>query len=378
MAHNTNKPCRIASYCTSVAWGGLEMNVLRFLKWMRQRGWDTHLFTRPDARMFEQAPKWGVDATVVNSRMKTGDLVNAWRLSLLLKRNRIDRLIIHQSRDMFVGVFAKKFSGGRVTLIYSQHMHIGGDKKDAFHSWLYKHFDAWVTPVQWLADRVLEKTTLNPNLIHIIPRGIEMDDFTVNKPTRNEARKRLDLPEDAFVIGIVGRLDPKKCQDVVIKALARVIEAGHDVHLVLVGARTVNEGDDYAASVHKLVPELGLSDRVHFRGHDPEVQYAYAALDIFVLASQSECYGMVTIEAMSSGLPVIGTNDGGTVSLITPEKTGLLVTPKDVDELTAALIRFVEEPEFTRTLAHNAGEEAKTRFSHLSQCEAWERLLPEL
>ncbi|MCP4685699.1 MAG: glycosyltransferase family 4 protein [bacterium] len=350
------------------------MNVLRFLGWMQKRGWEVILYGRPDTRMFVEARRRGLPVRRVYSTLRTGDLVNAWRLARHLRRDGVRRLVVHQSQDYFVGAFARRFSSGFTRLLSSQHMHIGGTKKDVFHSWLYRQFDAWATPVQWLADRVMEKTVVPPEKIHVIPRGIEIERFTANRPGRAEARAHYGLSEDDFVIGLIGRLDPKKCQDVAVKALAAVHASGHRAHLLLVGDQSFNEGDDYAASVHRKVDELGLGEQVHFHPHDKFVERAYAALDIFTMASRSECYGMVTIEAMVSGIPVIGTNDGGTVSLIDHERNGLLVEPRDVDGLAQALLRLIERPDLRDRLRREAQDEAVVKYSHLRQCEAWEAL----
>jgi glycosyltransferase involved in cell wall biosynthesis len=257
-------------------------------------------------------------------------------------------------------------------------MHIGGDKKDVYHTWVHRQFDAWVTPVQWLADRVLEKTAVPKERLHIVPLGIEMARFIENQPDRRAARDRYGLPHDATIVGMVGRLDPKKCQDVVIRAISALRPESPDLHLLVIGEQSHGEGDEYVATVHRLVEELGLVDRVHFRPFEQQVEWAYAPMDVFVLASKSEAYGMVTIEAMASGTPVIGTNDGGTVSLIDHGHNGLLVTPKSVEELTAALKLLLTDRTYALQLALTARREAPARFSHSAQCDAWERLLDSL
>lgn len=369
---------RIASYCSSPSWGGLEMNVLRFLRWMKQRGWSVGYYGPPGARLYAEAQQAGVRTGSVVSRLRSGDPVNAWRLAGKIRRDNVRRLIVHRSQDLFMGVIAKYLAGGSCRLVFHQHMHIGGDKKDFYHAWLYRQIDAFVTPVQWLADRVLDKTSLPGERLHIIPRGVEVERFTTRKPTKAEARERLGLPLDATVIGLVGRLDPKKGQDIVIKALAKVHTAGHRPHLLLVGDQSFGEGDQYTATVHGLVAESNLTDYVHFRPHQKDVEYAYAALDIFVLASKSECYGMVTVEALVSGLPVIGTNDGGTISLIDPGRNGLLVEPRDVDDLTGALMALLNDKQLVQRMSREAGKESAVKYSHQRQCESWEVVLDTL
>jgi len=345
---------------------------------MRARGWKVLFYGDPDTRMYREAAAYNVPGSPVKARLRSGDLVNAWRLACRLEKDKVRWLTVHQSHDLFLGTVARKLTGGVTKLVYSQHMHIGRNKKDLYHRWLYGQLDAFVTPVQWLADRVMEKTCIDPTRLHIIPRGIELSRYLDNFPDKKAARGRFNIPSEAIVIGVVGRLDPKKGQHVAIEALARLRRAGHPVHLMLVGAQTFAEGDAYAERVHSLVKELGLTEFVHFRPHDEEPQWAFAALDIFVLASKSECYGMVTIEALTCGLPVVATNDGGTVSLIESERNGLLVRPMDPDDLAKALTRLLEDPQLGIQLGSEARQRAVATFSHHDQCRAWEALLHDL
>jgi glycosyltransferase involved in cell wall biosynthesis len=368
----------IGSYCSSRSWGGLEMNVLRFLSWMRQRGWETFVYAHPKSRILARAAEFGVPAREVASTFRYGDLKNARRMAKLIRQDNVRVLSLHQSPDMLVGILAKRLSKRYFKLIYSQHMHIGADKKDFFHRWEYRQFDAWITPVQWLADRVLEKTVVPREKIHIIPRGIVLDRFQAEKPDKGEARGRLGLSEQATIVGIIGRLDRKKCQDTLVRAAKRVRDKGHDIHLAIIGDITRNESTGYAGFLRQLVADLDLTDRVTFCPHQREAQYAYAALDIFVLASESETAGMVVLEAFASGLPVIGTAAGGTLSQIQPGENGLLYPPHDDAALADCIERLLTDLDFARRLSDRARQDAINKYSHQKQCEGWERVIGEL
>jgi D-inositol-3-phosphate glycosyltransferase len=371
-------PYRIASYCSSPSWGGLEMNVLHFLRWMRGRGWEAVFYGDPGTRIYRQAADTGILVRPVISHRRFGDFINAWRLARRARQDNVRRLIVHRSPDLFLGVMARCFSRGNTRLIFCQHMHIGKNKKDPYHAWLYRRIDAFVTPVAWLAERVLEKTSVMPKDLHIIPHGIEIERFTAGKPSREAARRRFGLPPDAWVAGLIGRLDPKKGQDMAIKAIAAMHGLGHRPHLLLVGDQSFDEGDDYARGIHRLVDELRMNDYVHFFPHHTDVEWAYAALDVFVLASKSECYGMVTVEALVSGLPVVGTNDGGTISLIDHGRNGFLVEPRNVDALATALTALIENRDQVVRMGASAQKEAVLKYSHVSQCESWERVFEDL
>jgi glycosyltransferase involved in cell wall biosynthesis len=99
---------------------------------------------------------------------------------------------------------------------------------------------------------------------------------------------------------------------------------------------------------------------------------------MFVLASKSETYGMVTIEAMASGLPVIGTAEGGTLDIIAHEKSGLLFSPMNEDELAEAMVLYVTQPELAARLADEAKRVATDRYSYTSQCEGWEKMINKI
>ena len=351
------------------------MNVLRFLRWMADRGWPVILYARPDGALYEHALETGIAARTVAPGIKYGGPRCIYNLARLISGDRLGTLIIHRSRDIPLGVLARKFCRRSPLLIYQQHMHIGGSKRDFMHAWEYRQFDALVTPLPILARQVLEKTVVPADRVHIIPLGIELERYTSDRPTKLEARQRLNIPPAIPLLGIVGRLDPKKGQAVVVRALRRVLDAGEQLSLVMVGARTQGEATGYEAEVRRLIGELHLGDKVYIRDYLPRTEYAFAALDYFALASQSETYGMVTIEAMASRLPVMATASGGTVDIIQPNHNGLLFTPDSDSELAEGLLRYLRAPDFARRIAAQAEQDAMEKYSHEKQCAAWERLI---
>ena len=354
------------------------MNVLRFLRWMAARGWPVFLYGRSDSVLFEHAVGTDIQVRPVNTSTRYGGPGNTIRLARQLSRDQLGFLTIHQSRDILLGVMARWLSRPSPRLLFHQHMQIGGSKRDPFHAWAYRQFDAFITPVPFLARQVLEKTAVPEARIHVIPRGIELERYTFSRPSRVEARARLDLPLSLRLLGIVGRLDPKKGQAVVVRALRRVLDAGEQLALVLVGAKTRGEESGYEAEVRLLIEDLKLTEQVYIRDYIPQTEFAFSALDYFVLASQSETYGMVTVEAMASRLPVIGTASGGTVDLIQPDHNGLLFSPGDDRQLADCLLRYLRDPAFADRMAARAEQDAIEKYSHLKQCLAWEAVFDHL
>ncbi len=378
-----NEPIPSRSYsigllCSSGSWGGLEMNVLRLGGWLNDRGWQVVLYGQQGTRLFREAEKNGLITCHLHSTFKYGDLINARRLARYAIRDNVRRLIINYGKDLFLAVLAKRLSERYFKLIMQQHMHVGGHKKDAFHTWEYKNLDAWIAPLPMFKERLTDYTRLDPEKIHVIPFGIELDRLITNRPDRTAARESLKLPNNAYIAGIVGRLEEKKGQADLIRACHRVHQAGLKLHLAVVGDKTANDPAGFREHLDDLVEKYRLREYVHFRPHQADVSVVYSALDLFVMASHSETYGMVTIEAMASGLPVIGTAAGGTVQIIRDGENGLLVPPQDYVRLSEAIIRLMNNPGLCRDLASRAAIDAVEKYSHLRQVMLVESLMEKL
>ncbi len=336
------------------------------------------MYCRTRSRRCENARGNGIAVRVLNPFGRYGGLFSALRLARYARQDEVGHLLVQTNRDILISALAKSMAGASPKLIYMQHMQIGRVKKDIVHTWEYSRLDAWISPLQILADKVVQMTKIAPDKIHIVPFGVELDRFTAQLPDKQLARKQLNIPETAFVVGTVGRVDRLKGQDILIRACGRVHKAGFPLHLIVVGDRTEGEAAQFAEELQELTQTLGLGACAKFFPHMDEIELVYAAFDIFVLPSHSETYGMVTIEAMASELPVIATKSGGTPGIVCDGKNGLLVEPTDDEELAEALLRLIRDRTLAARLAKQARIDAINRFSHQRVCQLLEELLERL
>ncbi len=128
--------------------------------------------------------------------------------------------------------------------------------------------------------------------------GFDFDRFA-NAPARDEARRQLDLPEDALIIGHVGRFVVEKNHELMIDIVAELDRRSQNVHLVMVGDGSRRE------MVARRASEKGIDDRCHFLGARGDVHRVMAAFDLFLLPSHSEGFGIVAVEAQAAALPVV-------------------------------------------------------------------------
>ena len=367
----------IALLCTTHSLGGIELNVLRFARWMRDRGHRVLIIGSENAPLLRNAAAEEVPHRSLGSPRKYGDLAAARRLASIMREERLDILQLNVTRDLNLGVLVRAVSRMPVRVLHVQHMQFGGTKKDLLHRLQHARLAAWVAPLPWLAAQTRERTTIPSSRIHVIPFGIELEAFR-GLPSRAEARHMLQLPTDIPVLGVVGRLDRGKGQEYLLRAAAMLRDRDMPVHVLLVGEDTRGETQQYGVTLQRLADDLRIRDGVSFHGFSRSVLPAYAAMDCFVLPSLSETYGMVTIEAMAAGRPVVGTHAGGTPEILRDGESGLLVPPRDPASLAETLERLLSDPDRMQRLGRRAQEEAHARFSHHLQCERYETVYGQL
>lgn len=180
-------------------------------------------------------------------------------------------------------------------------------------------------------------------------------------PSPAGARVQLGLSPDGPLIGIVGRLQRWKGMHTLVEAFPAVLARHPDARAVVVGGRHEME-PDYEAHLHARIAALGLEDRVLIAGFQSDVPLWTQAFDVVVHASDREPFGIVVVEAMALGKPVVAGASGGPLEVITDGVDGLLTPFDDAPALAAALVRLLGDP----AAAHAMGEAARTRAQAFS------------
>ncbi len=177
----------------------------------------------------------------------------------------------------------------------------------------------------------------------VVMHGVDTQVFHP-APDRTALRFRLNLPQDALILGCFGRIRAQKGVDLLVDAACTLLPSRPHLHLIFTGRVTDDNRTFYAALLAR-VTAAGIADRVHFLGELPwaEVVRHYQALDLFVAPARWEGFGLTPLEAMACGVPVVAARVGAFEALLTAE-TGALVTPDDVADLTQALAAWVDDP----------------------------------
>lgn len=208
------------------------------------------------------------------------------------------------------------------------------------------------------SDEAFELRQLGARLdrVSIVPCGVNLENFTPRGPSmpRGDLRYR---------IAAVSRLVPRKGVDDAIRALRSVPET----ELLIVGGPPADrlEDDDEIARLRAVAAEVGVEDRVRYLGalEREDVPTVMRSADAVVSVPWYEPFGIVPLEAMATGTPIVASAVGGMIDSVVDDVTGLLVPPRDTEALAGALRGLLDDPQRRERLGGNGVVRARTRYS---------------
>ncbi len=365
----------IALYCSSTSWGGLEMNVVRVATWMRERGWTVCVYCQGDTPIDKEARLQGHNVSHVRRPLQVLDVPAAMGMLSELGRKRCSVVLAFLNRDISMLAWARRLSRAGIRTIYVQQMGLGVDKRDLLHTRRYAQLDFWLSPLESLRQEVLQRTRMTAQRVKVAPLGIDYRLFHSGL-SQSQARLQLELKPEKKYLGVIGRLDPAKGQELAIRALAELRKRGRDLELVLMGSATKGLETSYEKQLRSFSEGLGLHDVVHFRSFRADTLSFYRSIDLCIMATRSETYGMVSVEAMMSGCAIVGTNSGGTPELLDHGRRGKLFEPDDVEGCVRAIENSLDS--MSTDKLRSIADEVREKYSHDLQCTIIEQLLYEL
>lgn len=205
----------------------------------------------------------------------------------------------------------------------------------------------------------------------VIQHGIPIEKFYPSKDVKNALRERFNIHEGDFLIGCVAHLLPVKDHPTLIDAVSQL----EHVQLFLAGYF----GDDsYITCLKNQIDALGISGRVHFLGEIDDVPGFLRQMNVKVLPSKNEAFGVALIEAMACGLPVIASNISGPRDIIEDGISGFLFPQGDSVALTNCIKKLIKHPKLRADMGGNARKRIEEKFSIEREVAAHERLYEEI
>lgn len=180
----------------------------------------------------------------------------------------------------------------------------------------------------------------------VVYNGVNTERFNP-KINGNELREKFGIGPDETVVGIASRLGPPKCHHIFFKAAQLVLSdkryRQEKIRFIIAGDAVFDKDKWREAYLKKFVQDLGIAQRVIFLGFCEDMPKVFAAMDIFVLASDAEACGRVLLEAMACGKPIVATDSGGTPEIVEDGLTGILVPPRNPRALAKGIIKLLDD-----------------------------------
>lgn len=283
-----------------------------------------------------------------------------FKLVKILKNNKIDLLHCHAHKATQYGAIAGLFVS-KVRII----AHVHGLGRSArfirklgnfLFLWRINRFLTVAASVK--EDMIKSNWRIPASKVGVLENSVDYDKFAHVDVTKNQIRRKLNIPQETFVFGAVGRLVPTKGLSYLIDAFGRVKEEFPSAFLLLVGQGSEEQ------SCRLQAEKLGLTECVCFAGFQKEIEKVFRAMDVFVISSIAEGMPRVLLEAKAAGLPCIATKVGGIPEVI-DEKGGILVEARDSEALGEAMKAMMRKsPEAMDRLRTGADERARTLYAH--------------
>lgn len=353
---------RLSVVCLSQSWGGLEQVAASDALDVGALGLKTKVICLEDSPIHRHLSS--------RSEVQTVPLSFRPRNYFDLKmRSEVSRLvsdgcnILHTHQTSILGSLVPWiWSEPTVSMIASRHIMNGHRKKSFLHRAIYRRVDALLVMSQTLRQNILATHAIADRKVKVVSLGLDFDRFDPSKVRRASVRAQWGADSDTIVIGLVGRIDPAKGQATFIKAAAGLLkgsEAHHKFKFVIVGDETRGSSLNYLKDLKEMVAQFRLEDYVVFTGFQENIPEIMSALDVFVMPSRQEAFGLVAIEAMAMACPVIISQGGSAEEIVGTggalmrsadpsgqalERCGLIMRPDDAFDLQQKLKYLLEHP----------------------------------
>lgn len=346
--------------------GGAEINLLVLLKRLQETPFQVYIVNiGPAGAMAEQF--FALNVPVYHwERSWMFDIKPYIQLYRMLRKLKIDTFQSLLPNSDIRGTLIAQMAGVKHKISWetvshtNDYFHGRFDQKNGYR-WAMKYVSKIVAVSNEVKFSLMVKRHIPEHKILTIHNAVDLKRyFRQSTDQIMETRKKLGIPKNVFVLGIVARLDTPKAHWILIDAVKEVIKK-HPVYLLVVG-----EGPKYDALMQQ-VNDYGLSESVQFLGKRSDIPDLLNAMDAFCLSSIFEGLPNVIVEAMACELPVIASNIGGIPEAITHLENGYLVPAGHPDLLADAMIEIIENKNLRNKLKKNAVLTIQKHFSQEHQ-----------
>ena len=277
-------------------------------------------------------------------RRVPGLIAELYRLARYARRAGIQ--VVHgaeKPRDVLYGYLVARSAGAAAV----GHLHVKvEDWIRPWVLWLLRRYEAVIGVSDFVAGTAVDMG-FDPERVHRVYNAVDSDDWDPTVDVVNSIRDELAIDATVPILVAVGRINPWKGHELLVRSLALVAASGRRFRLLIVGAddpERTPDGRSFVAHLQELVAELELDTYVDFTGPRSDVQSILAEAEVFTLPSWEEPFGLVFGEAMAMAKPIVAIRSGAAAEIVVDGVTGLLAEPNDVEGYADRIGRLLDDP----------------------------------
>ena len=284
------------------------------------------------------------------------DFVAAWKLAKLCKKNNIDLVHTQYLRENYIAIISRLFNP-KVKVLWTNHYVLWNNSVVRAFNRIFTLFQAGIIAVCTKGKEMLIENKNSKEKINLIFNGVDVSYWSSS--SNSTIREELKIDGNIFVVLCAARFVDEKGHDFLIKALAELKTIAKRPFICLLA------GDGpLQDSIKKQVTELGLEDNIIFTGFRSDIKNLCGGSDIFINSSKTEALSIAAIEALATGLPIIATNVGGNIDVVSLENDcGILVEYGDCTRLANAINSVMEDSSLQERFRRNALITVESKFN---------------
>lgn len=329
-----------------------------FSRWLAKReDCAVYFAVQEDTRLHKALAPLPLSLLTFPSKAGKLPLAKARKLAGFIEDNAVNILHVHWKYDLPLASLAKRLSKRSFKFVHTRQMNMPGKKFDPYHRFIYGSMDCFIAITEYLKEQARANLPISESKIRRIYYGFEAPPAVPAERT-TQLREQFGM-EGKFAVGLLGRITEFKGQHLLIEAVEKLKRENIEIHAYIIGEAFEQS---YFEKLKFYVARHNLQEQIHFRDFYENPFELITCFDTLVLTTKRETFGLVLIEGMHAGIPVIGSNEGGVPEIIEHEKTGLLFESWNSDSLAEAIKRIYSDADLRGKLGAAGQEKARREF----------------
>jgi glycosyltransferase involved in cell wall biosynthesis len=347
------KQLNILQINSSKTWAGGETHIKDLIKGLLER--EHNIFLAVRSQIVDKFKNMDIDLKVLPLKNSI-DLYSIWKLTKIIKENKIDIIHVHNGKDYWLAVIARFFAG-RAKIVATRHI-----LKPLGNSFLHKKMlasiDQFIAVSKQVKKNLIKKNNINSDKIKVIYNGMDLSNY--NNIDSDYLYSEFNISKDNFVIGSVGTICDGKNQELLVD-IANEIDL-FNIKFIIVG-EDFSDKKEYKKKLVKKINKNHLAEKIIITGYREDIPELMNFFDLLIVPSKSEAFGLVAIEAMAAGTPVIANEVDGLKEVIENNNSGILISNNIVNKYQKEILNLYLNEDILNKYRENGLIRVKNKFS---------------